>query len=81
MNGWVNNRDDDDLRQHRALYDAIVIQLQFSALSANIPSLKTNIQYYVSMNTALEDIAPCNHISNKPPANDIMVKNNFAYAV
>ena len=32
-NGWVNNRDDDDLRLHRAHYDIIVISvMQFKSL-------------------------------------------------
>ena len=31
-NGWVNNRDADDLRRHRAYYDATVMPFIFSIL-------------------------------------------------
>ena len=32
INGWVNNREADDLRRHPAHYDVIVMNLSFSLL-------------------------------------------------
>ena len=34
INGWVNNREAGDLRRHRAHYDVIVMQTQFTCITS-----------------------------------------------
>ena len=54
INGWVNNREAGDVRQHRAHYDVIVMSwvVQHIGFIIRIVSIKTNL------NTIMDAVAP-----------------------